>query len=699
MLLLPPPPGPAGLAAWPAGRSPRQWPPPLLLPEEPRPPDAPWHGHGRRRQLFGRTVIQAFRSELDSLVQSFMREDTCCHYVRCVKPNLPLQPHTFDSQSVLRQCRYSGLLETVQIRQLGYPHRRPLSAFVERYAALAWPLGRAVGWGSRPRWSELPHEDLCVWASAILARADAGGSSGDALIGRTKVLMRSRAFARLEALRGEVQAGGVVIQAAARCRLARTRFRRMRAAAVWLQARVRGLLARRAAWRLRALAARTSAAVRIQRRFRRCRARAVGGRRGARPEPLRACAGAPGPPPRGAPPAVWGGRPPASRSASPRAGQRCASGGPRKTSTAALSASGEEPDRQHQVQMDAMRAQCDALREYRARLLRELAGARHAHPAAAVPTPLRAASSLHAGSRQTLPPHLPQPERVPHAVALFPRCGLPARPPSWRGGRPAGGPGAATPRRGPSPHRSSRPLLRPPSPRPACGCWVEAPPSPRQDPHAPLPLASQASRRSGQAAPGEEAAAAPAPALSAAGSRAATPRPRSPSRNRSPSEGRLEAGLDRHGGIVRELLSRCGKISEMQRKQSLLLLCGEPDQAPASMRMGHPAASSPGLPLPPPRTPRCGRTTTSGSPGAALGCRGAAPPSPRPPPPSTSPPPRAAAAAGRGPWPARWQEGPGGHTAALQASTPSLHSAAAVAAQRGRRLGRSASEAPTRSAA
>jgi myosin heavy subunit len=43
---------------------------------------------------------------------------TAPHYVRCLKPNVLKMPAVFDSDLVLNQLRYAGMMETIKIRFL-----------------------------------------------------------------------------------------------------------------------------------------------------------------------------------------------------------------------------------------------------------------------------------------------------------------------------------------------------------------------------------------------------------------------------------------------------------------------------------------------------------------------------------------------------------------------------------------------------
>ena len=54
-------------------------------------------------------------------------------FVRCVKPNPQQAAGKFDESLIEDQLRYSGLLETVRIRKLGFPVRMTFEAFALRY--------------------------------------------------------------------------------------------------------------------------------------------------------------------------------------------------------------------------------------------------------------------------------------------------------------------------------------------------------------------------------------------------------------------------------------------------------------------------------------------------------------------------------------------------------------------------------------
>ena len=51
---------------------------------------------------------------------------------RCIKPNKQQVARDFDSDFVMKQLRYTGVMETIRIRRHGYPTRLSFADFVER---------------------------------------------------------------------------------------------------------------------------------------------------------------------------------------------------------------------------------------------------------------------------------------------------------------------------------------------------------------------------------------------------------------------------------------------------------------------------------------------------------------------------------------------------------------------------------------
>ena len=80
------------------------------------------------------TLDGRIRNAQDSLNQLIQRlEDTDPYFVRCIKPNGVQAPTVFDSELVLAQLRYTGMVETIRIRALGYSLRMSFDDFYARY--------------------------------------------------------------------------------------------------------------------------------------------------------------------------------------------------------------------------------------------------------------------------------------------------------------------------------------------------------------------------------------------------------------------------------------------------------------------------------------------------------------------------------------------------------------------------------------
>ncbi|TNN54250.1 Myosin-IIIb [Liparis tanakae] len=76
------------------------------------------------------TVASYFRYSLMDLLSKMVVGQP--HFVRCIKPNDDRQALRFCKERVTVQLRYTGILETVNIRRQGYSHRILFEEFVNR---------------------------------------------------------------------------------------------------------------------------------------------------------------------------------------------------------------------------------------------------------------------------------------------------------------------------------------------------------------------------------------------------------------------------------------------------------------------------------------------------------------------------------------------------------------------------------------
>ena len=63
----------------------------------------------------------SLQASLDSLILALKSSDV--HYIRCIKPNTQCQPGVFDRKYVMSQLVASGIIETVEVSQQGFPAR------------------------------------------------------------------------------------------------------------------------------------------------------------------------------------------------------------------------------------------------------------------------------------------------------------------------------------------------------------------------------------------------------------------------------------------------------------------------------------------------------------------------------------------------------------------------------------------------
>ncbi|CAG0890159.1 unnamed protein product [Cyprideis torosa] len=199
------------------------------------------------------TVALRFQDSLSTLMESIQRYQPW--FIRCIKPNSEKIPKKFDMPLVLDQLRYSAMLETVQIRKLGYPVRYKYASFVSKYRCLLpAPLPRGT-----------PLKDV---TKIILETVP--HSKDQRQFGTTKVFLREDLERSLERDRLEVQsAAAVQIQKRVKGYLRRKKFQQQKEAAVVIQKNFRMYRQRQRFTRLRKGVVRAQANYRMirQRRF------------------------------------------------------------------------------------------------------------------------------------------------------------------------------------------------------------------------------------------------------------------------------------------------------------------------------------------------------------------------------------------------------------------------------------------------
>lgn len=88
-------------------------------------------GKARKQPM---TVSAQFQQSLHSLMDTLNQANP--FFIRCIKSNANKVPNEFDEETVQRQLRYTGMLETVRIRQAGFNVRLTYEEFIQLYRML-----------------------------------------------------------------------------------------------------------------------------------------------------------------------------------------------------------------------------------------------------------------------------------------------------------------------------------------------------------------------------------------------------------------------------------------------------------------------------------------------------------------------------------------------------------------------------------
>uniref|UniRef100_A0A8C8LRK9 Myosin VIIBb n=1 Tax=Oncorhynchus tshawytscha TaxID=74940 RepID=A0A8C8LRK9_ONCTS len=175
------------------------------------------------------TLSGQFRQSLDSLMNALSKCQP--HFILCFKPNDDKKSMVFDRNLCIRQLRYSGMIDTIKIRKLGFPIRHTFKQFLQRYRVL---LNTTV---CDPKTSV----NIPVWFKCIpLCRKSFVKKRRAAVV----IQKRWRGYREKKEYR-KLQLGFERLQSTIRGRLARGRYLKELAAAVTMQSQVRGYLARK----------------------------------------------------------------------------------------------------------------------------------------------------------------------------------------------------------------------------------------------------------------------------------------------------------------------------------------------------------------------------------------------------------------------------------------------------------------------
>ncbi|XP_011882942.1 PREDICTED: unconventional myosin-IXb-like isoform X2 [Vollenhovia emeryi] len=196
-------------------------------------------GKARKQPM---TVSAQFQQSLHSLMDTLNQANP--FFIRCIKSNANKVPNEFDEETVQRQLRYTGMLETVRIRQAGFNVRLTYEEFIQLYRMLL------------PKGLLSSQSDVRDFLLTLNLNRD------NYQLGTTKVFLRESEKIKLDIeLHQQIITSITTIQKWFRACLERRKFLRLKNAIVQIQSFWRMVSAQRLAQVLRA---RIEAAVHIQ---------------------------------------------------------------------------------------------------------------------------------------------------------------------------------------------------------------------------------------------------------------------------------------------------------------------------------------------------------------------------------------------------------------------------------------------------
>ncbi|TRZ19187.1 hypothetical protein HGM15179_007928 [Zosterops borbonicus] len=177
------------------------------------------------------TLGGQFKQSLEKLMK--ILEQCQPYFIRCIKPNDYKKPLLFDRELCIKQLRYSGMMETIQIRKAGYPIRYSFEEFFDRYRVL-------LPWSLRQQLKNDTRQSCISISEAVLGKGEGWQ------VGRTKIFLKDHHDTVLELQRQNILTDKVLlIQKVMRGLKDRSQFLKQRKSAVAIQSAWRGYCCRK----------------------------------------------------------------------------------------------------------------------------------------------------------------------------------------------------------------------------------------------------------------------------------------------------------------------------------------------------------------------------------------------------------------------------------------------------------------------
>jgi myosin heavy subunit len=137
-----------------------------------------------------------FRVDMDNLATALRQ---CVrHYIRCLKPNEEKRRNYFVPFFSLQQIKYMGILDTIKIRQEGFPIIKTHHEFYLRYED-------AIDFKGKPFYANVKEDDpnLRDWCELICKQLIPTYNVSVILFGKTVILMKQKFYDDLDNARAK----------------------------------------------------------------------------------------------------------------------------------------------------------------------------------------------------------------------------------------------------------------------------------------------------------------------------------------------------------------------------------------------------------------------------------------------------------------------------------------------------------------
>lgn len=140
------------------------------------------------------TLLQQFALQMKTLMEELRKCDS--NFIRCIKPNELKQKENFQSDYLLKQIKYLGVLESVKIRKDSFPFRKDLNLFWKEYSFLC---NKVPFIKDNILYEEL--KELCYWTLFRRLVIDPDDIRRKVLFGSSKLYMKQDLANSLEKLK------------------------------------------------------------------------------------------------------------------------------------------------------------------------------------------------------------------------------------------------------------------------------------------------------------------------------------------------------------------------------------------------------------------------------------------------------------------------------------------------------------------